>query len=112
MFTKHSNNIDIQPFCVDELRNIAIDHEEPLVKIMTENLHKFNVLKDLTNEIKKYINGKVDSNNFKIANKKVLESDYVDKINIDRLKNELNFILDKSNLQLMDSNQNNKKKAN
>lgn len=104
--TKLSNNETLIPFEVTLLRKIAIDHEKPLLKIMSENIKDLPTFYEITNEIKKYLRGTINPKKFKRANNMVLNSEYIDRLDIESLKKELDLLLSKTSLQLMDSKQN------
>lgn len=112
VYTKLSDNITIVPFEVSLLRKIAIDHENPLYHVMMENIKSLKTFDEITVELKKYLSGTVNPKKLKTAYNEVLNSDYVNHINIENLKNELDFLSSKSILQLMDSRENGSKNKN
>lgn len=104
--TKLSNNETLLPFEVKALRSIAIDHDKPLYNIMLENSNHLPTFIEITSELKKYLRGTINPSKLKKANNKVLNSEYINFLNIENLKKELDFLLSKTSLQLMDSKQN------
>jgi len=107
--TKKSDNITSMPFSVEKLRWIALDHETSLQKIMRENLNNLKTFQEITVELKKHNSPKMTSKEHKKVNNIVLESDYIDRINIENLKAEMALISSLTKLQLMDSIENTKK---
>lgn len=106
VFTKLSDNKTFAPFEVKLLKKIAIDHEKPLLNVMSENIDELITFNEITIELKKYLSGTVNPNKLKKANNEVLQSDYVNHLNIANLKKELDFLSSKTSLQLMDSREN------
>lgn len=106
VYTKLSDNISLVPFEVKVLKKIAIDHEKPLLNIMSENTENIKTFKEITSELKKYLQGTVNPNKLKKANNLVLMSDYINCLNIGNLKAELELISSKTSLQLMDGREN------
>lgn len=109
--TKLGDNENLVPFDINLLRKIAIDHEKPLLKIMLENKKDLPTFNEITSELKKYLRGTINPKKLKKANSKVLNSEYVNHLDVENLKRELEFLLAKTSLQLMDSKQNLLKKS-
>jgi hypothetical protein len=108
-FTKLSDNKTLVPFNIKMLKKVALDHEKPLLNIMSENWDKLLTFQEISNELKKHLNGTVNRKKMNRANNQVLESDFFDVLNIENLKQEMELIASKTSLQLMDSGHNSSK---
>lgn len=106
LYTKLSDNINIKPFDAKLLKKIAIDHDKPLYDIMVENKNNLETFDQISIELKKFLDGTINSKKLKIAYNHVLNSEYVNNINIENLKKELELLSSKTSLQLMDSKEN------
>ena len=113
VFTKLANNIDRTALKVLTLRNIALDHQKPMQKIIEENYPKLIELSKITNDLKK-VNGpaKMDRKQLTKASDALFSSDYLEEVNIGMLKEELKIIAKHTSLQLMDASYNSSKSAN
>jgi len=107
--TKISDNIKLVPFSVSKLRFVSIDHEDSLQAIMRDNIDNLKTFQQITSELKRNIKQKGTAKKYKIATNIVLNSDFINEINIENLKAEMKLISDKTKLQLMDSKENTSK---
>lgn len=98
----------LKTFSVDMFRNISLDHKKALKNILLENINSLSTIQKITNEFKKYMINN-SSSEYKRARKIVLQSGYVNEIDTNALKNELNLIGSQIQLQLMDRRQNTSK---
>jgi len=108
-FTKLSDNKTLVPFDIQQLREVALDHEKPLLHIMSENMETLLTFQAITKELKKHLRGTINRKKLMKASNKVLKSDFVDELNLKHLKNEMELIASKTSLQLMDSGHNSSK---
>lgn len=106
VFTRKADNKTLEPMVVSDLREIALDHDKPLLNIMRDNKKMLGTFMTITNELKKHISGQVNGKKLKIANNQVLMGNYVDLVNMIELKQEMATIASHTRLQLMDSRQN------
>lgn len=109
VFTKESDNIKLVPFAVNKLRRITLDHDIPLQRIMHENSDNLQAFKEITATLKKYLKRKPSLKKYKKACNLTLGSDFINLIDIDRLKAEMNLISSLTNLQFMDGIENTRK---
>lgn len=108
-FTKLSDNKTLVPFDIQLLRKVALDHEKPLLHIMSENMEALLTFQAITQELKKHLHGTINRKKLGKANNFVLKSDFFDVLNLDNLKKEMELIASKTSLQLMDSRHNSSK---
>ena len=109
--TKKSDNKTLVPFAVFGLNNIVLDHEKPLVTIMQENSDNLPTFREITVLLKKHTGRKITSKKVKKAANLVLKSEYLDSINIQKLKSEMALLSSLTHLQLMDGSENKRKGA-
>lgn len=112
IYTKLADNKTLQPFSVDNLRKISLDHVSPLHNIMCENIENLPTFSEITTELKKHIDGTVNPKKLKNAYNIVLKNGFIKTIDIEKLKIELKLLSSISVLQLMDATQNLLKKKN
>ncbi|MBF8458319.1 hypothetical protein IV494_14135 [Kaistella sp. G5-32] len=111
--TKHANNSDKSAFSTKELRKVALDHDKPMLAIMNELCDELIEIQKLTDSIKLKLNKrKIDRTVLAEISRELITELYLDEINIDRLKTDLELIGEDTNLQLMDGSFNASKKAN
>lgn len=108
-FTKESDNKRLVPFAVNTLTRITLDHEKSLKNIMLENLSNLQVFKEITAALKGYMKRKTTLKKYKKACNLALESDFINLIDINRLKVEMNLISSLTHLQFMDGVENTRK---
>ncbi|MCX6230840.1 MAG: hypothetical protein NTZ33_04795 [Bacteroidetes bacterium] len=109
LLTKESDNKTLTPLTVYELSEIALDHEMPLFNIMNENIDRFVTIKKITNELKKYISGKISSKKLRATYNIALKSSFINEISLNDIKEELLLISSLTKLQLMESSKNSSK---
>ncbi|TDW52736.1 hypothetical protein EV144_1011429 [Flavobacterium sp. 270] len=113
LYTKLPNNIDKEPFISNEMKKIALDHCKPMLTIIRDNHHQLIELQKITNDINRIIGkGKINRTALSQASRQLFEQSYLDTINLNQLKAELNIIADETSLQLMDAKFNSSKGAN
>lgn len=105
-FTKLSDNKTLVPFDIQLLRKVALDHEKPLLHIMSENMEALLTFQAITKELKKHLRGTINRKKLMKSNNEVLNSNFFDVLNLDNLKMEMELIASKTSLQLMDSGHN------
>jgi hypothetical protein len=111
VYTKHSNNIDKSPFDTKELRGIALDHSKPMSQIMNELKDELFELQKITVKIiSKLKKRKISRPVLSDISKELISEMYLNKIDINQLKIEMDLISENSNLQLMDTRYNFKKR--
>ena len=108
-FTKKADNITRIPFSVTGLSKVALDHEKPLLKVMQENVDNLKTFQVITKELKKQITRKVNPKKLKKAGNLVLQSDFIQLIEIESLKSEMELLSSLTHLQLMDGRENRRK---
>jgi len=109
VFTKKSDNFTLIPFSVGKLRFISLDHEDSLHAIMKNNIDNLGTFQEITTELKKHIGQRTTAKKYKKANNLVLDSIFINKLNIENLKAEMLIISKSTKLQLMDSSENTRK---
>lgn len=101
-FTKLSDNKTLVPFDIQLLRKVALDHEKPLLHIMSENMEALLTFQSITKELKKHLRGTINRKKLMKSNNHVLKSAFFDELNLGNLKQEMELIASKTSLQLMD----------
>ena len=109
LLTKESDNKTLTPLTVYELSEIALDHEMPLFNIMNENIDRFVTIKKITNELKKYISGKISSKKLRATYNIALKSSFINEISLNDIIEELLLISSLTKLQLMEGSKNSSK---
>jgi hypothetical protein len=94
---------------VNTLTRISLDHEKSMKSIMLENLNNLQVFKEITTTLKGYMKRTKTLKRYKKACKAALESNFINLIDIDRLKVEMNLISSLTHLQFMDGVENTRK---
>lgn len=105
-FTKLADNKTVVPFEIQLLKKVALDHEKPLLHIMTENMEALQVFQSITKELKKHLRGTINRKKLMKSNNRVLKSEFLDTLNVEHLKKEMELIAMQTRLQLMDSRHN------
>ena len=108
-FTKESDNKRLVPFSVNTLTRISLDHEKSMKSIMLENLSNLQIFKEITVALKGHMKRTKTLKRYKKACKAALESNFINLIDIDRLKVEMNLISSLTHLQFMDGVENTRK---
>ncbi|HPT73109.1 MAG TPA: hypothetical protein PLE74_12615 [Candidatus Cloacimonadota bacterium] len=109
ILTKTSDNVRLVPFSVNKIKQIVLDHDTSMYNIMLENIQKFQTFQQITSELQKLHSGKMTAKKFKRSIAVALKSDFIESINIESLKSEMELIASFTKLQLMDSTENTKK---
>lgn len=110
VYTKHSNNVDKSPFETKELRKIALDHDKPMLQIMNNLGSELVELQNMTSIInEKLKNRKLNRPELSKISNSLFSDLYLDTVNIDQLKSDMDLIGEHTKLQLMDANINSKK---
>jgi hypothetical protein len=109
VYTKLSDNKTLVPFEIKTLNKIAIDHDRSLFDVMNANLNHLPTILQITNELKKHIQGKVNYQKLSKASHSDKLDEFIKTINTQNLLKELELIASETNLQLMDSSQNTSK---
>lgn len=112
VYTKMADNKTVVPIATKELRYMVLDHEKPMLTIMTEKLSDLTVFGEITTEIKKYSKvGKINRKVLSKISKDLFSNGFTDQIELDALEIEFKHICTDVNLQLMDTKQNASKGA-
>jgi hypothetical protein len=112
VYTKMADNVTVVPIVTQELRRIVLDHEKPMLTIMTEKQSDLTVFGEITTAIKKYTKGKkIDRTVLAKISKKLFLDGFTDQIELEALEKEFNHICTDTSLQLMDTKQNASKGA-
>lgn len=112
VFTKLADNKTLVPIATQKLKYMALDHEKPMLTIMSEKIAELTIFKELTKEIKKHAKaGKIDRKILAKISRKLFENGFTEQIELAGLENELNHICSDISLQLMDTKQNASKGA-
>ena len=102
VYTKHSNNKDKSPVETKELKRIALDHSKPMLAIMEELSSELVELQKITADIKLKLNKrKINRPVLADISKKLISEFYLDKVNIEQLKKDMDLIGKNKDLQLM-----------
>ncbi len=113
VYTKHANNTDKSPLATVQLKKIALDHNKPMLNIMNDSINELVELQRITATIKsKQKNSKINRPILAEISRELLSDSYLESINIEQLKAELELIGKHKDLQFMDSSFNLKKRAN
>ena len=112
VYTKMADNKTVVPIATKGLRYMVLDHEKPMLTIMTEKLSNLTVFGEITTEIKKYSKvGKIDRKVLSKISKDLFTNGFTDQIELEALEIEFKHICTDVNLQLMDTKQNESKGA-
>jgi len=103
VFTKLSDNKELQPFFANSFKDIAIDYEIPLLEILYNYKKQFSVINEISAELQDCNKDVECPNKLKIISREILQSEFVNSLNIEKLKSELQFFSSKLRLQLMES---------
>ena len=109
ILTKTSDNVKLEPFTAKKIKHITLDHDTSMYNIMLDNIHKLPTLKKITAELKKFHSGKMKAKEYKKEVGEALKNEFVEYINVENLKGEMELISSLTNLQLMDGSENSKK---
>jgi hypothetical protein len=112
VYTKMADNITITAVITQQMRSIVLDHDKPMLTIMTEKIAELTVFKAITEAIKSYAaGGKIDRKVLGKISKQMFADGFTDQIELQSLERELNHICEDTALQLMDTKQNASKGA-
>ncbi len=113
LYTKLWSNDNATKMFVNHLKQIVIDHEIPMKELLIRHKENLTALKTLTNELKEVHKNKYrNRKDLNIAGNKIISSRLFNPAEIKLLINDINFINDKTSLQMMESTQNSIKRAN
>ncbi len=107
--TKKADNKTLVPLSVGKLKKITLDHDTSLQQIMLGNLAKLATFQEISRELKKYNGPEMNAKLYKKVSGLVLKSNFIERVNIENLKEEMLLISSLTHLQLMDSLENTKK---
>ena len=88
---------------------MQLQNEKSLKNIMLENLSNLQVFKEITTALKVHMKRTTTLKRYKKACNIALESNFLNLIDIDRLKVEMNLISSLTHLQFMDGVENTRK---
>ena len=103
IFTKLSDNKNLKPFIANSFKDIAIDYEVPILEILYKFSTEFAEINKISSELQRTLNDAGCENELKIVSKRLLESEFINSLDVEKLKSELQFFSSKLKLQLMES---------
>lgn len=114
LYTRNADGSEKTPLEQSLLRDIVLDHVEPMSRILINNSDKLPALKSLTTEInKKHCKRKsIVSGDFKSIGASLLDLQIIDHSHTANLKKELELIQKYTKIELMDRVENSKKSDN
>ena len=82
-----ADNVTVIPIVTQELRRIVLDHEKPMLTIMTEKLSDLTVFGEITTAIKKYTKDKkIDRKVLGKISKQMFADGFTDLIELEALE--------------------------
>jgi hypothetical protein len=112
VYTSNAYGTEQHPLLSIGLRRIAIDHINPMKKILQDNIKNLPQLVFLTGQLKEIARNNATPKEYKAAGTILLNQISAKNIDINLLKVELDLIKSYTKLQLMDKFENLKKRAN
>lgn len=112
ILTKTSDNVKLKLFSQIKINKIALDHDTSMYNIMLDNIHNLPTFQKITAELKKFHSGNMKAKEYKKEVGEALKNEFVESINVENLKAEMELISSLTKLQLMDSSENTKKGKN